>query len=655
MKTAFVKFLSLVSLASLLTFDSAWGEVPQKAPEPIPTFVLNALYQATYYEEFFSQIAQPVMSFLKEGGLDEALVEKQERDWQTRKRLEQIVSVLTFDADNDGRVTFAELGLQADNAHSNADVAHKEPNRQAVQLKALDTNNDSVIDYAEMRILKKPENQKKVNRYQPYFDLPATKNGKLTYQGLASWAREIFAQVDTNTNGMLSAEEKKSLLASPMNSANKVPVRQLSEAEKLLNTKIPLTPDEELHVVSVDYGNIESGGATYDPHITARVDRPGKKVVLVLSSREGIKWLISATQGTAITSIHVSNTGDLPSSVQVNGKAAPFQKVMVSSVFSTENIQFAGFIEHLESLTGRKALNSFHGSTAAQKKTFVIDAAGAEKGSLPITATEALPKMVVRANINNKNGEYDLSGKMMKAINLVDEKGYKAQMPFGRKIIFSPATQKYFSTFSGNYCGIQRWNEIAKTFEDEVKYDGHGCRGYAYDTKRNEVLVVRPSKERNLLYRYDVVAKTTSTHLVKGAEIAEVAYDEATAKTIGTNVGTILQYPPNERPEHISFYDIQENGEAVLIDNLPIGLFNNISTGGRIDVTFFPNGDFWAFVIEGEYEGTRRIYLYDRNKKVMNITYAGSATIPAFRQKRPNDSVLPTAPYTPQPLPPSPN
>jgi hypothetical protein len=60
---------------------------------------------------------------------------------------------------------------------------------------------------------------------------------------------------------------------------------------------------QELHLVGIYEGNVETGNQIHGPRATVHVDRPGKHVTLVLVTYDPVTWEITPTEGTEVAKV----------------------------------------------------------------------------------------------------------------------------------------------------------------------------------------------------------------------------------------------------------------------------------------------------------------------------------------------------------------
>lgn len=68
----------------------------------------------------------------------------------------------------------------------------------------------------------------------------------------------------------------------------------------------PTENENEVHLVRIASGFEETGGIIHGPRALVHVDRPGKKVTLVLTSIRKVKWHVSFTKKTEIRQVILS-------------------------------------------------------------------------------------------------------------------------------------------------------------------------------------------------------------------------------------------------------------------------------------------------------------------------------------------------------------
>lgn len=132
--------------------------------------------------------------------------------------------------------------------------------------------------------------------------------------------------------------------------------------------------ETEVHAVGVYEGLTRSDGVIHGPRVSVTVDRPGAEVVLMLSSFEPVRWLVTTTEGTSLSRILLSTARDRRSEVIVNGQ--PYARAEIAAfgnVHSARGEKFRRLVHEVPQLTGAPQLRSFHGAYTAPPDGFTID------------------------------------------------------------------------------------------------------------------------------------------------------------------------------------------------------------------------------------------------------------------------------------------
>ncbi|TAL40177.1 MAG: hypothetical protein EPN97_00685 [Alphaproteobacteria bacterium] len=187
--------------------------------EEIPRQLRQHFGSGSYRESYVSQI----VSQLRQIAPDKATLTKQDiekmqtRD-EKRRRHEQVTQTLVYDDDFDGRVTRDEVVDSMHNSYRSYGGAEylrdrdSQVTRQADRVMKLDTNNDGFVTLAEMAVLTPRETSYRGERsFDDLLLLDPNGDGKLTAAELEGLARKAYATIDTNDDGIITAEEAKVL------------------------------------------------------------------------------------------------------------------------------------------------------------------------------------------------------------------------------------------------------------------------------------------------------------------------------------------------------------------------------------------------------------------------------------------------------------
>jgi hypothetical protein len=161
----------------------------------------------------------------------------------------------------------------------------------------------------------------------------------------------LFAAALACSNAILAQEEVR--FGAPVRAISALPDSSLS-----LSTASPpreLARDSEIVLVS---GYEPSKGAT-GIIVHVNVDRPGSKVLLVMTSYEKVNWVVTASNGTNISGILVS--GYYPPTVTTTLQTQGYISKLPYA-YETDNVKFKELLVRLNAFFGIDRIDVFRGS-----------------------------------------------------------------------------------------------------------------------------------------------------------------------------------------------------------------------------------------------------------------------------------------------------
>ncbi|MGN7437347.1 MAG: EF-hand domain-containing protein [Alcanivorax sp.] len=263
--------------------------------DKIPAILRSPLMRQTTRENYISQ----TMRFLRAHGTNkseltaEGLKHKQENaKIQARKR--QIQNILNYDTNLDAQVSIEEARASILQSHPrySEDRYSRQLETMVERVKKLDTDEDGIVTYTEMGILNESAEKNAVDRltsqYKQYLELDPNKDGTLTGNELENLARQAFDVIDTDKNGLISNEE-----LAPFTQAQRTYGRQINTAAQC---KLPAAPEDQ-KIVSIGVyegkalSNVTAMGQDRETtaiKIHIKDDQP--PTYLLLSSYDPIMW-----------------------------------------------------------------------------------------------------------------------------------------------------------------------------------------------------------------------------------------------------------------------------------------------------------------------------------------------------------------------------
>lgn len=310
------------------------------------------------------------------------------------------------------------------------------------------------------------------------------------------------------------------------------PIQSVQPATPLRKTEAVQRPvfakNEELHLVGIYEPGIrrEVGGDYVLPGVVVRVDRPGKRVSLVLGSYDAVRWLIEPSKGTTISDIHLTGYRATRSEAFVDGKRFAAEIGSTDAwAYKMESSRFDMFEVAALKMTGAPRVASFHGSYQAPAAGISITSAP----GLPTAAERAaaLKRKSLRVN--------DLPASFKAALGL---------LPASRKSlghwVFN--SQGFFGTTGTKKPQMHR----APIEMPEISWPS----GVGFDAKRGIVYGVS-SGASGYLYRYDIARDKWKAWSLRGRGIGGLIYDDR---------GILIATPGISGP--LSFYVLTTTGQV---------------------------------------------------------------------------------------------
>ncbi len=199
-------------------------EKPQPYPdiESIPAPLLEQMRYGVVYEE---QYVANVLQQIRQAARDHKSLTQQDVDDAKQRavdarRRQQFQQVVRYDLNRDGQVTSEEVRRvylqEREERGENAQGCEDEANRF---IKTYDVDGDGIISLAEMSALpaNQRENYQQNGNIEALLELDPNHDGKLTVEELEILARNAFATIDTDGNGVASPDELQALSARRQN------------------------------------------------------------------------------------------------------------------------------------------------------------------------------------------------------------------------------------------------------------------------------------------------------------------------------------------------------------------------------------------------------------------------------------------------------
>ena len=262
----------------------------------IPRVLRIQLKKAIYRERYVAH----VLTFLRTESENKVFLSEQEllskeKDAKIRSQKAQVSMLLKFDNNLDGQVEINEINntLKSSSSSPESEENKKRRDEYIKRYRTYDLDNDGLITYSEMSILKENKYKHQANDmgsiYRTYLNLDIDGDNILTSNELEQIALKAFSTLDSDNNGILSESEKAIF----------------SNEEKKMRFSIPescvlpnIKDSSKLIVVSTlegdSYSSVTITGQ--DSKTTAKtinINEDLDEIVLILSSAHSVVWQIN--------------------------------------------------------------------------------------------------------------------------------------------------------------------------------------------------------------------------------------------------------------------------------------------------------------------------------------------------------------------------
>lgn len=585
------------------------------------TFMEKTLLQSKFLEEFLYKTSKVMRrnqenpNKLQQSDIDEMKVSEKVKA-KNRKLISQLSTALKFDRNGDLKVDKKELSLD-----TKSDYFKK-------QVTKLDLNADGIIDFDEMiKVEENPQNSRRSNytiqNAESLLKLDPNKDGVLTSEELTKVSTDFFKKYDTDNDNVISESEKKNIIEQLKAKNPRSNSRRYDFSKKRVETKLEIEKGAELHVVGIYEGITNSKGTDVSGPVTKiKVDRPDKKVVLLLNSYRASKWLITTSKNTKISKIILNSYEGDRSKIFLNGKETKAEIFkMRNRPYKTKGSKFVNFKEEVKRRLGRENLGSFTGSYRATKEDFLINKIDETKllksNNLETNyKSNELPETTILTKINGVAGNYNLKGEL------------KEPFKKGRLNVDKVAYIK----------DLKLYYQIEKSGLGEYKDDGSLSqkidlglnvprfswpKGIAYNKDIHHLAIVT-SHVSSYFYDYDLkLKKWTAKKLGRDKGYRDITYDEYNknyvliSKIYGSSQITLSFLNSDGkllRKEHIPIKNLSGFEDLYDPDNGPAPKMNIFAKKDHIIITVQAGRRNFS-------SDTARIYLYDKKTKKVSLTW----------------------------------
>jgi hypothetical protein len=395
-----------------------------------------------------------------------------------------------------------------------------------------------------------------------------------------------------------------------------------SDSQESLTNVLPLSldqPPRELadgaEVILIS-GYEPSNVSTNGTKVKVVLDRPGAKVLLVLTSYEKIAWEVVASPQTKIAGI-VTAGYKIPTIVTTAQTVGYLTKLPYS--YETENSNFKQLLTRLNQLFGITKIDAFRGKYSIPSLVTISEL---DRPRVELTLSGPTPQ---KPNVNFsfslistdfKNSKWSLSGPYQQTERSYVGDGKLALSKTG-DVLYKIAT---------NGIEITSIPEDARTVVSiPSNFPSFSwAMDIALDTKRGIVTVVSLGGE-GFLYRFDIKSRSwIDFRSLNNIDIFSLSYDSSSDRYVGwTDDGKLIF--------------ISGNGDALfskkVIDRLPgFGRLYDKGNNRAPRITIAPNGNDIALIyISGNV--VRSIWYYSLSSESALLTYqTGNATVPIARE-----------------------
>lgn len=602
----------LITFSHFVALDvGAEEQIDQK----LPSFVNNWLRSRDYYEDF---MAEAMQSFRQYAGQQKFITKESIEEYESINKAEQratnVQKILIADLNADGKVTKHELeqyGLFKGQAYSQI--------YRTSSVIDADTSKDGVISYDEMRTYNAQTGRDRFgvqnNQIRDIFFLDTNKDGRITAQEFKKRMEAAFYLYDTDKDDYLSSDEKAAL-----------PSQNESEAATDIVEKLKLDNSEELHVVGIYEGLTRSSSKVHGPIAQITLDRPGKKVALLLTSYHAVKWKVDVEKGTQVGHIYFSSGTAPNSEVWIGEKKYSAAKSIKSPVYvyEKEGEGFKKLLGYIQSATGREKVASFHGDYQAPLEGFAIKALDQLKESkkkpyvdLPISQSPS--GVTFYATIGNRYGIYQPDGKLLQEL---------PQKLEGATYVTS--TKEYYRIGDSGLIRMNAKGEVLEEIPIDLEVPPFSSpKGIAYNEKTKKIAITSLGGE-GFLYHYDPFTKKWTFVSQNNRDYDELNYDPVT----GNYVSSLLYF--NVSRYEFEIRQIGLDGKSLKQEKLAADKISDFisSENSRFPpIKIVPSGQYWVIILTGgdsismALRNAHRIYLYDRKTGNILLTYASKLSL----------------------------
>lgn len=395
-------------------------------------------------------------------------------------------------------------------------------------------------------------------------------------------------------------EPLREVLAQPVHEPTPAPARPATTSQRLIQDEPGKLPETAEVLVVSGYTSVSQGGSIS----VVNIERPGKEVVLVLTSYERIAWQVRPSANTRLKAIIVA-AYEKPS-VTVEGEV-PVYVSRLPYATDTENSKFVDLLQQLKSKYGIGRIDSFRGSYEVPG---VVTLSRIATDDPRLSVAGAMPERPLR------DFEFELTGPDLQAVP------WTLQGPKTRKAPLFVATDKQaidrqgrLFQLSGHELRISD-RHTGEVLESAMPDDFPRLSwptALAYDSHRDLITLVSLGGE-GFIYRYDTKRGAWQDfRSLQQIDLQSLAYDQTNDRYVGwTSWGSLFFMSGDGVPL----------GSKEKISDRLTGFKRLYDSDNRPapPVLLVPNGDQLAIVaLEGN--EVAAIWYYDLELDVAQLTY----------------------------------
>lgn len=380
------------------------------------------------------------------------------------------------------------------------------------------------------------------------------------------------------------------------------PIRPLELPQHKLSTETPpreLAAGAEIALVS--------GYESSSPVTRVVVNRPGKQVLLILSSYSKVLWRIDVIPGTTIKGVLVSsheNQSGLSTDPEVRG-----YKVRLPYAYDVENAQFTQLLSELHALFGTSKIDMHKGGYSLPT-SLELNAPDAPRAALTLAGEQAQ----VTANVF----DFDLLSDDFSKVPFrntgpaIKMTGKSALITDGR-VALSGSTRQIYSLANDMLWVKDRDSGQSKIIPLPTSFPSFSWpTDLAYDTQQDIVSVVTLGGE-GFLYRYDAKRRQWIDYRsLNNLDVTSLSYDPQSKRYVAwTSDGELL---------FISNQGVAQSSKSLHKQMRGLGRLYDRNNGSPPRLFLAPRGHMVALLYATSDKVTH-IWTYDEKSGAVQLTY----------------------------------